>query len=141
MSAEEATVNPDGSTTFEQEPPATEDAGGADAGGAGGDETPNMDEETFEKAEEIAQGVDPAVYLLLAVIFFGALYYFFVYRKKSDDSEAFFSELDGDKVSQPSAVISENRWVFDACMQGLFPFSSHISYVLRLSIVQSQTTR
>lgn len=88
MSAEEATVNPDGSATFE-EPPVTEDAG------AGADEPPIMDE---EKVEEIAQGIDPAVYLLIAVVIFGALYYFFVYRKKKDDSDSFFAELDGDKV-------------------------------------------
>jgi len=90
MSAEEATVNPDGSTTFE-EPPVTGDAGA----GAGADEPPNMDE---EKLEEIAQGIDPAVFLLIAVAIFGALFYFFVYRKKKDDADSFFAELDGDKV-------------------------------------------
>ena len=107
MSAEEATINPDGSATFDEEPPiAADDAGAGSAGGAGGESTfedeppPTMDEETMnEKIEEVAQGIDPAIYLLVAVLILGALYYFFVYRKRSKNSDSFFAELDFDKVS------------------------------------------
>ena len=100
MNAEEATINSDGSTTFEQ-PPVTDD-GGAGAG-AGADEPPAMDE---EKVEAIAQGTDPAVFLLLGVAIFALLYYFLVYRKKKTDSDFFFSELDGEKVRKSYFVLS-----------------------------------
>jgi cbb3-type cytochrome oxidase subunit 3 len=45
-------------------------------------------------------GIDPAIYLILAFFFFIVLFYFF-YRnqqKKKQEQEAFFRELDGDKV-------------------------------------------
>ena len=92
MSSEEATVNPDGSTTF-SDPPVTEDSGAG--AGAGADEPPIMDE---EKVEAIAQGTDPAVFLLIGLAIVAVLYYFFVYRKKNADADSFFLELDGDKV-------------------------------------------
>ena len=98
MNAEEATINSDGSTTFEQ-PPVTDDGGA----GAGADEPPAMDE---EKLEAIAQGTDPAVFLLLGVAIFALLYYFLVYRKKKADSDFFFSELDGEKVCKSYFVLS-----------------------------------
>ena len=110
MSAEEATINPDGSATFD-EPPVAEEAG-AGAGESTFDEPPTMDEETMnEKMEEIAQGIDPAIYLLVAVLILGAIYFFFVYRKKPADSDSFFAELDGDKVS-PS-------WLSLACERAI----------------------
>lgn len=94
MSAEDATINPDGSTTFDETPP-TGDAG-ADAGGDG---------ESFfqEKAQEglsaDAEGIDPAFYLLGAA-FIVVVIYFLFFRTKSEESEDdFFTELDGDKVS------------------------------------------
>ena len=100
MSAEEATVNPDGSTTF-ADPPVTDEAGG---GESTFDEPPTMDEETMnEKAEEIVQGIDPAIYFLAVMVVVALLYYFFVHRKKKDDSDSFFADLDGDKVSWSSA--------------------------------------
>jgi hypothetical protein len=91
MSAtEEATVNPDGSTTFETP-------------GAGGEGEQFQDDAGLppveEVMEEIVKKTDPAVYLLLAVVVVGFLYFFFVFRKKSDeDEDDFFSNLDGDKV-------------------------------------------
>lgn len=95
--AEEATVNPDGSTTFN-------DAGGADSAGAGGD-IPNMDEET---AEEVIKGTDPALYLAVALLFFGAMFIMMQLRKKrkNADVDDFFSNLDGDKfnLKLPAAV-------------------------------------
>ena len=103
MNAEEATINSDGSTTFEQ-PPVTDDGGA----GAGADEPPAMDE---EKLEAIAQGTDPAVFLLLGVAIFALLYYFLVYRKKKADSDFFFSELDGEKVRKSHFVFSTPLFV------------------------------
>ena len=73
-------VDPDGSTTFE---------GAEDAGAEGG--------EAFEETmEEIVQGVDPAIYLLVGFIVVAVLY--FVYnRKKNSESDDYFSSYE--KVS------------------------------------------
>lgn len=84
--AEEATVNPDGSTTFE------------------GDETFNAtegeefvgEEEVF--AEKVVKGVDPAIYLGLFVLVLGLLW-FFVLRARNKEEDEFFAELDVEKVS------------------------------------------
>lgn len=106
--AEEATVNPDGSTTFD-------DAGagaGADSAGAGaGEDMPDMDAGEGggeEAAEEIIKGVDPALYLAIAMVAFLALFVFLRQRKKRKNAEVddFFSNLDGDKfnLKLPAAV-------------------------------------
>jgi hypothetical protein len=93
--AEEATVNPDGSTTFET-PPAEDSHTytGDDGGGAG--------PEGFEQLpleEVLVKGIDPAFYLLALVALLGVLYYVFVYRRKlADDEDEFFANLDGVKV-------------------------------------------
>mmetsp|Transcript_25925 Transcript_25925/g.46749 ORF Transcript_25925/g.46749 Transcript_25925/m.46749 type:complete len:301 (+) Transcript_25925:63-965(+) len=94
---EEATVNPDGSTTFN-------DAGdGTDSAGAGGEDMPDM-----EGAEEIIKGTDPALYLALALVVFAAIFFFLQLRKKKKNAEVdeFFSNLDGDKfnLKLPAAV-------------------------------------
>ena len=73
-------VDPDGSTTFE---------GAEDAGAEGG--------EAFEETmEEIAQGVDPAIYLLVGFIVVAVLY-FLHNRKKNSESDDYFSSYE--KVS------------------------------------------
>lgn len=95
---EEAIINPDGSTTFN-------DAGeGAGSAGAAGEDMPDMG----ETAEEIVKGTDPALYLALSVVAFIALYLFLQMRKKRKNAEVddFFSNLDGDKfnLKLPSAV-------------------------------------
>ena len=95
--AEEATVNPDGSTTFGSE------------GAAGEDVPPNMGGDDFEEAaEEIAKGIDPAFYLLFAVVIVGGLllYNLLNKRKKNANMDDFFSNLDGDKfnIKLPAAV-------------------------------------
>jgi hypothetical protein len=96
MSAEEATVNTDGTASFE------ETAGSPPVDTPSGEEfedaiPPTMDSEEVLKA--VAPQVDPAVYFLIIFIVLAALYYFFVYRKKaSADEDSFFAELDGDKV-------------------------------------------
>lgn len=84
---EEATINPDGSTTFENEPPPVNDAAGEDT--------------TFEPNVEELKGVDPAFYLLGAVVAFAVLYLVYVnfLRKKDDnDGDDFFASLDTEKV-------------------------------------------
>ena len=84
--AEEATVNPDGSTTFENnnEPPVNETAG---------------EEGMFEEAVKDT-GIDPAFYLIGAVIVFVVLYFFISRMRKKDenDGDDFFASLDTEKV-------------------------------------------
>ena len=83
--AEEATVNPDGSTTFENEPPV--------------DET--MGEEGFEEVVAEKTGIDPAFYLLGAVALFVIVYFVVKSMRKKDenDGDDFFASLDTEKVS------------------------------------------
>ena len=93
MSTEEATINPDGSSSYESaSPPPLNDTTGFDGSDEGFDIPP---------VEEIVKGgIDPAIYLVLAFATLCALYYFFVYRKKEEEEaeDEFFSNLDGDKV-------------------------------------------
>jgi len=87
---EEATVNPDGSTTFNN--------AGADPGegpftgeeGAGFGDIPTME----------PKGTDPAIFLVLGFLAFVGIWYFFYSRrsKKENDDFAFFSELERREV-------------------------------------------
>lgn len=95
---EEATINPDGSTTFNN--------AGADPGEgpfAGEEGTGFGDIPTLEP-----KGTDPAIYLVLGFLAFVGIWYFFYSRrsKKENDDFAFFSELDGEKfnLKLPAAV-------------------------------------
>lgn len=84
---EEATINPDGSTTFpsddsQQEPPMA-----------------SPEDEVPPEFDATHAGIDPAIYLLLGVAIAAFLFYFFFHRKKTkQDDDNFFLELDGDKV-------------------------------------------
>mmetsp|Transcript_13188 Transcript_13188/g.32058 ORF Transcript_13188/g.32058 Transcript_13188/m.32058 type:complete len:307 (-) Transcript_13188:265-1185(-) len=130
--AEEATVNPDGSTTFN-------DAGGADSAGAGaaGEDMPNMDG-AEETAEEIVKGTDPALFLALAVLAFAVIFVFLQLRKKKKNAEVddFFSNLDGDKfnLKLPAAVdeyyevkgkVEADGWEPGQAVQGGQPSPHH----------------
>lgn len=99
----EATVNPDGSTTFDD---AAGDAG-ADYDNTTDSGIPNMDEEGAA-AEEIIKGTDPALYLAIAVVIFAVIFIFIQIRKKrkADEIDSFFSNLEGDKfnLTLPASV-------------------------------------
>jgi hypothetical protein len=92
-SAEEATINPDGTTQFPsdsqpQSAPSPDTA-----------EPPPNPYETAQPAS--ATGIDPALYLIAAVVLAGLFFYFFVHRKRSQQKEDnFFLELDGEKVGK-----------------------------------------
>lgn len=95
MPEETVNINPDGSTTFED--------GSGGAGGAEG-EYATADEGFDEEAtEEVAKGIDPAIYLLLAVILGGFLYFLYVRRSRSDDDD-YFSDYDKFNIKLPSEV-------------------------------------
>ncbi|KAL7521641.1 hypothetical protein ACHAWX_006314 [Stephanocyclus meneghinianus] len=100
---EEATINPDGSTTF-QDPDPTATKPDADDGSIP-DDMPTMDDES---AEEIVKGIDPAIYLALAVVAFAIIFVVLRMRRKraSADVDDFFSNLDGEKfdIKLPAAV-------------------------------------
>lgn len=96
MSAEEATVNPDGSTTFEN---------------AGGEEGMPQTEDMPEAGEAVMEeeaSTDAVVYLIFLAALVFALVVFIRWRKSKQESEAdsFFSELDGEKfnLTLPAAV-------------------------------------
>lgn len=94
MSTGEATVNPDGSTTFEN-----------------AEETTFTADEGFEGAEIPTlgpKGYDPAIFLVLGFVAIVAIWYFFYSRKSKKENEdfSFFSELHGEKfnLKLPAAV-------------------------------------
>lgn len=108
--AQEATVNPDGSTTFDD---ASGGAGSADDAGAGsnGGGYPGDDAPPPSDGDAIVPprgGVDPALYLALAVVAFAVLFAYLQLRKRRKNAEVddFFSNLDGDKfnLKLPPAV-------------------------------------
>ena len=108
--AQEATINPDGSTTFDD---ASGGAGSADDAGAGsnGGGHPGDDAPPPSDGDAIVPprgGVDPALYLALAVVAFAVLFAYLQLRKRRKNAEVddFFSNLDGDKfnLKLPPAV-------------------------------------
>jgi len=107
MAEETVNINPDGSTTFEGHEestmPPVEDSG--DAGETAG-----------EAFEEIAQGGDPAIYLLLVVILLGVLFY--IYKRKSkEDEDDFFDHLDGEKFNlKLPAEVEEYYAIKEKCL-------------------------
>ena len=64
-----------------------------------GNEVPPTEGAEEELLEEVAKGIDPAIYLLIAVVIVAALYYLFFVRNREKEDDDFFSSLDGDKVS------------------------------------------
>lgn len=97
-SYEEATVNPDGSTTFE------DTAGQESFNETGSDGA----EEMLNDGEMEATGIDPAFYLLGAAAVIVLLVVLIIrrQREKTEDTDDFFSNLDGDKfnLKLPAAV-------------------------------------
>lgn len=102
--AEEATVNPDGSTTF------TDDSAGTGSDSDGG--ASNSAGEGFDDAQgaagSIVKGTDPAIFLVIAFFVIAIMYYIVYTRNKTKkvEQESFFFDMDGDKfnIKLPSAV-------------------------------------
>ena len=84
MSQQEATINPDGSTTFESEP--NSEQFGTDGIGA---------------EEVLVTKVDPAFYLLgfAALLMLAIGFVMYRQRKARAETDEFFTQLDGEKVS------------------------------------------
>ena len=129
MSAEEATINPDGTQTMGEDAAADAGADYADAG-AGADDADDADadagEEDFgegaeEAAEEVIKGTDPAIFLLLGFALIAGLWFVSWYKKKKEDeeSDSFFTELDGEKVSCGFARIGSDCCWFQEGLFGL----------------------
>ena len=114
--AEEATINPDGSTTFDDA------SASGDFGGSVGEDIPGMDADSSGSSDSIpdgsgeepvvediiVKGIDPALYLALIVTAFAILFIYLQLRKKRNNASVddFFSNLDGDKfnLKLPAAV-------------------------------------
>ncbi len=109
--AGEATINPDGSTTFDDA------SANGDFGGSVGEDIPDMDGSSDSipdgsseepAVEDIVKGIDPALYLALIVTAFATLFIYLQLRKKRNNASVddFFSNLDGDKfnLKLPAAV-------------------------------------
>jgi hypothetical protein len=116
---EEATVNPDGSTTFSEAPP-TDAPDGTFAGGADDSDSmpPPVDEETMQDAMKAAGGIDPAFYVLIGfVIIVGLYYYFFIHKKSEEDEDEFFTSLDGEKFNlKLPAEVDEYYEIKEKCL-------------------------
>jgi len=103
-SAEEATINTDGSTTFADE------GSGAESGNDGtADENTESDFDYTEgDSAPVVKGTDPAIFLVVTFIAVAIMYYFFYMRnkKKQQEEESYFFDMDGDKfnIKLPSAV-------------------------------------
>jgi hypothetical protein len=117
--AEEATINPDGSTTFDDASASSsgggdyggsagEDAGSSASSGGGSDAFPDGSSSDEPAVEDIVKGIDPALYLALIVAAFAILFIYLQLRKKRNNASVddFFSNLDGDKfnLKLPAAV-------------------------------------
>jgi hypothetical protein len=117
--AGEATINADGSTTFDDYDGTgdnTTTSGGSSGGDydniPGGDATDeSATSDAFMNDDNVVVGkggVDPALYLALAVLFFGVLFIYIQLRnkRKNADVDDFFANLDGDKfdLKLPPAV-------------------------------------
>ena len=98
---EEATVNADGTTTFESSTPPVVDEEAFN--NATAEDFTEDAEEIFE--EVVVKGIDPAIYLIIIVLVIGIVY-FFVSRRNKKEEDDFFSELDGEKfnLTLPSEV-------------------------------------
>lgn len=100
---QEATVNPDGTTTFAEEETTFSSS-------SNGDEEFNATDDVFEEDDIMMEKqTDPAIYLLLVVLIVGIIgFLIYVKRKKSSKemNDEFFSQLDGEKfnLKLPAAV-------------------------------------
>jgi len=95
MSAqEEATINPDGSSTF--------------GSGAEGENFETFEDAGGMGAEEVVNTIDPAWYLLGLSVFIMLITVFYIIkqRKEQADTDDFFNQLDGEKfnLKLPAAV-------------------------------------
>ena len=108
--AGEATINADGSTTFNDDTNTTSSGGswGGDHDGIPGGDAADESADAFMNDDDVGRGVDPALYLALAVLFFGVLFVYIQLRnkRKNADVDDFFANLDGDKfdLKLPPAV-------------------------------------
>lgn len=115
----EATVEADGSASFENPPSETTGAFNEgdteDAGTSGG-----FNETMEENPEEMVgtpKGIDPAMYLIIGVILLVVIY-FIIRRKRSDGEDDFFTNLDGEKFNlKLPAEVEEYRTIKDKCLE------------------------
>lgn len=115
-STQEATVNPDGSTTFT--PP-------TDGGSATGEEFNTTTDDYFNATDgagaegmaDVTKPTDPALYLGLAFLFIIVIAIFVVVKRRRSD-DAFFSQLDGEKFNlKLPAAVDEYYEIKNKCLE------------------------
>jgi flagellar biosynthesis GTPase FlhF len=122
MSTQEATVNPDGSTTFTTPPEADASSGGFDDTTTNSGEFFNATDGDAEDAFVGAKETDPALYVGLAFLFVVVIVIFVVMKRRKQEDE-FFNQLDGEKFNlKLPAAVDEYYQIKDKCMdQGWEP--------------------
>jgi len=105
--AEEATINPDGTTTF------SENGGSSDESTFTGEGI-----EPEEILNKVVKGIDPAFYLIFAFFIIVGLW-FYSYKKsikEKEERESFFMDMDGDKFNiQLPAAADEYYVIKEKC--------------------------
>mmetsp|Transcript_6903 Transcript_6903/g.10182 ORF Transcript_6903/g.10182 Transcript_6903/m.10182 type:complete len:301 (+) Transcript_6903:146-1048(+) len=109
--AEEATINPDGSTKFESS------AGGEESFEQGGFDDANAGDGASGEPADVESGIDPAIYLLIFLVV-GALVALYIRKKRNEAEEEddFFAALDGEKFNLRLPEEAENyRQIKEKC--------------------------
>lgn len=116
MAEQEATINPDGTTTFQDASDTAGDAGfdgTQDQGGASdGQEGFFEGDDANMPPVDVVKGIDPAIYLITIVVIIAGLYYYFFIRNREKEEDPFFSNLDGEKVSSCGKQLCQLRRLF-----------------------------
>jgi len=119
--AEEATVNPDGSTSFDEQD--------FNAGDSTFDNT--EDNDTMGTPPPMEEGMDPAIYLVIALAVLAAIVLIVKKRKaaREEEDDDFFANLDGEKFNVRLPEEVENYYqVKEKCEEnGYIPGESQIS--------------
>jgi len=116
---EDVTVEPDGSTTFEDAGSAGQEetfaGAGEDAGAGAEDAGEGFGEGAEEAFEEIVKkSMDPAIYLLIIVVLCLVGFVIYQRKKKEEEEDDFFSNLDGEKVRRNKNFEKES---IHACLE------------------------
>ena len=145
--SEEATINADGTQDMNMPTPAPVPVPDTENGPSPfNQEIPVMDKDTME---EVAKGIDPAIYLLIVAFIVAAVLIYLNLRKKNNGGDDFFAELDGDKVGPSYESLALKKVLgYVACAKrgsnchlANTPFPSLTHSLPSLSLISSYLTK